>query len=48
MFQPPQNTGMTQSMGSVAQAVPKISHMMVNVDKALILPKKIHITINDI
>ena len=47
MFQPPQNTGMTQSMGSVAQAVPKISHMMVNVDKALILPKKIHITIND-
>ena len=47
MFQPPQNTGMTQSMGSVAQSVPKISHMMVNVDKALILPKKIHITIND-
>jgi hypothetical protein len=47
MFQPPQNTGMTQSMGSVAQAVPKISHMMVNVDKALILPKTIHITIND-
>ena len=47
MFQPPQNTGMTQSMGSVAQAMPKISQMMVNVDKALILPKKIHITIND-
>ena len=47
MFQPPQNTGMTQSMGNVAQSVPKISHMMVNVDKALILPKTIHITIND-
>lgn len=47
MFQPPQSTGMSQSMGSVAQAVPKISQMMVNVDKALILPKKIHITIND-
>jgi hypothetical protein len=27
--------------------MPKISQMMVNVDKALILPKKIHITIND-
>ena len=47
MFQLPQNTGMSDSMGSVANSVPKVSNMMIPADKCMVLPDKIYISIND-
>jgi len=44
MLQIPQNTEFSDSIGNVSQS---ISKMAVSVDQCMIVPKKIHITIND-
>ena len=47
MFQIPQNIGMSESMGSIADSVPKISNMTIPADKCMVVPAKIYVTIND-
>ena len=38
---------MSDSMGSVANSVPKVSNMMISADKCMVVPDKIYISIND-
>ena len=47
MLQIPQNTGMSESMGSIADSVPKISNMLISADKCMVVPDKIIISISE-